>query len=150
MLSPYELARAPFAWRRPIKAVGLAALLALGVGDTALAERLAGSEWRPVHLRGAAVEPDADVFVQFKGAGRVVTYSGCRLLSGKYQTSGERLEIGSLTSASEPCSGPDSRWESSLLSVLGEARQFHRETTQLTLIDSDGQVIAELRQTDAD
>ena len=73
----------------------IAALMsvALSTGSKAAAT-LAGSEWRPIEVEGVAIEGTPEIFLQFRGEGKVTGHGGCNRVFGSFTLDGDRIEFG--------------------------------------------------------
>ena len=129
--------------------VVLAGLCVNSMGP-AMAEGLAGSEWRPVELNGAGQPGDTTLSVQFGANGRLNGFSGCNRFSGGYTTSGERITIGPLASTRMACEETAMQTEARFLKMLEATTEFQRERVKLTFRDEQRTVVARFAQTDWD
>lgn len=129
---------------------GLIVLLAVHGCAASGANRLAGSEWRPLSIDGVEAPADAEVFVHFGSEGKLTGNTGCNGFFGGYAIDGDGIEIGPVGTTLRICPGALAELESSLLQALQTARRFTREQTELTLFDADGRALARFRQTDWD
>jgi heat shock protein HslJ len=120
------------------------------MGSAAEVNRLAGSEWRPTRLGGQAIPATTNVFVQFKGEGRMAGHAGCNRFFGTYRVSGDAIRISPLPAAARHCPEMVMVDEVALLSALAQAVHFRRERIVLHLIGRDGNTLAEFAQTDWD
>ena len=121
----------------------------MGTGP-AVAGQLAGSEWWPKVINGVATPKDADLFVQFRSAGRVAGNGGCNRFTGKYRLKGGRIEIGPLAMTRKACPGPIMKRETQFVTALSQARRFDRQRIRLLLSDRTGAPLMRLIQRDAD
>ena len=129
-----------------VRLAGLALTVAPLCPGLAQQPVLAGSEWRPVEMEAMPVPDDAELFVQFRGEGRLAGHAGCRFL-GSYQLDGDRIEI---LPEPESCASSVEGLEARFVSVLGAAAKLERDRTRLTLFDQEGNTLIELIQTDWD
>ena len=116
----------------------------------AMAGELAGSEWRPNQIGGAAVSSEAELFVQFKGEGELAGHGGCNGFFGQYEISQNTIRVGPLGATMMACSGPGMDLEKAFLAALETARTFQREDRSLILFDADGEEQVRFIQTDWD
>jgi heat shock protein HslJ len=115
------------------------------------ADALAGSEWRPVDLSGAAQRADTPVMIQFGGEGKVSGFGGCNRFSGAYRLSGERIVIGPLASTRMACVDEGAmQTEARFFRILQAAARFQRDRAKLSLKDEAGAIIARFAQNDWD
>lgn len=128
----------------------LAGLMMVSCNGTVGAPELAGSEWRPVQIGELQVDPDLEVFVQFRGEGELSGHGGCNRFFGPWQTEGDTIRIGPLASTRMACPDPQMELEAALFGALEAARSYRRERVDLTLFDADGGELARFAQTDAD
>ena len=116
----------------------------------AMAERLAGSEWRPVELNGATQPDDTRLSVQFGTNGRTHGFSGCNRFMGHYSTNGRRIKIGPLASTRMACEETAMQTETRFLKMLEATTEFEREQVRLVLRDENRAILARFAQTDWD
>ncbi len=130
---------------------GTAAFIVLLLVFTAAhANPLAGSEWQPTCMQGRGLAPDVTAFIQFRGGGRLLGYTGCNRILGEYRIEGRQIELGPLSSTRKACDAETMRQEQTLMATLQKVRSFRRARTRLLLLGDDGLTILELRQTDWD
>ena len=133
-----------FAWTLTVAAALLpSAVAAEDVG-------LAGSEWRPLQVGDLMAPDETDAFVQFKGEGDLSGFSGCNRFFGSWQIDGDTIVMGPIGSTRMACPEPLMGFESALFEALDASRTFHRDGTDLTLLDDEGTELARFAQTDAD
>ena len=128
-----------------------AAAMALALaGASPASAQLAGSEWAPVAIGDMEIPARTDQFVQFRGGGRIRGDGGCNQFSGTYELSGDRIEIGPLAATRKACTPDIAEREDRFMEALEAARRFVRLRYDLSLADAGGNLVARLRQTDAD
>jgi putative lipoprotein len=134
--------------------LGAALLLMMLPGDVTLAQgsanQLAGSEWRPVEIRGEAVDANGMAFVRFGAEGKVSGSGGCNRFFGQYETEGTKLTLSRLGSTRKACPEPLMTLEHRFLGVLRDTAGFERRRAKLALRDDKGRTIMRLAQTDWD
>ncbi len=137
---------------RPVvlAALALIAGAAPAAASGAMPAPLAGSEWTPTAIDGTALPEDMQVFLQFRGEGRLQGHGGCNSLAGSYSAAGGRLSLGPLATTRKSCAPPVDAAERRLLAALERARGYRRERIRLTLLDAAGRPVMQLRQTDPD
>jgi heat shock protein HslJ len=114
-----------------------------GGGAYAASERLEGSEW--------GMSGEDKPFIQFGANGRVSGNSGCNRFTGTYESTEDgAIRIGPLAATRMACPEPAMAAESKFFAMLEEVRSFERNGKRLALRDSDGSVLMELAQRDAD
>jgi heat shock protein HslJ len=111
---------------------------------------LAGSEWRPSRIGTSVVSPGANLFVQFKDAGKLAGHGGCNRFFGQYKISGNDINIGPIGSTRMACAESVMALEKAFLSALEGAKSFRRDKAKLMLFDASGKEQASLIQTDWD
>lgn len=112
---------------------------------------LQGSEWTPLSLGDVPLNAPSPAFVQFASKGRLLGFGGCNRLFAEYQTSADNdIFIGPVAATRMACEEDVQMFEAEFAAALENARTFLRRETQLTLFDSAGTPILELRQTDWD
>jgi heat shock protein HslJ len=127
-------------------ALALPVIPAMAAGS----DRLAGSEWRPVEIAGAATPEDVEVFLQFRAEGAVAGLGGCNRFSGSYAPSDTSLEFGPLAATMMACPDPQMQVEQRFFGAVSQVRGFARDRVDLTLTDADGAPLIVLIQLDAD
>jgi heat shock protein HslJ len=120
------------------------------MGDTAMADRLAGSEWAPTEIASVPAHPDVEVYIQFDQDGRFAGKDGCNQMMGRYLTNENAILFGPLATTMMICVGPAADQEKPFKDALNAARQFERDGFKLTLRDAAGTVVMLLQQRDAD
>ena len=126
-----------------------AMVLALAATSPATAQ-LAGSEWAPATIGGMAIPAETTIFVQFRGGGRIRGDGGCNQFSGAYELSGNSIKIGPLAATRKACTADIAEREHRFMEALEAAKRFVRVRYDLSLTDAEGNLVARLRQTDAD
>jgi heat shock protein HslJ len=117
----------------------------------AVAQQLAGSEWRPTKIGDKKVPAGSEMFVRFGGEGKLEGHSGCNRFFGTFKLAGDGIEIGPLGVTRMACSDPAvMEREVRFLEALQNARQFMRDRIDLSLTDNAGNPVVQLIQTDAD
>ena len=111
---------------------------------------LAGSEWRPVEIRGEAVDANGMAFVRFGAEGKVSGSGGCNRFFGQYEIEGTKLTLSRLGSTRKACPDPLMTLEHRFLGTLRDAAGFERRRARLALRDDKGRTIMRLAQTDWD
>ena len=114
------------------------------------AVNLAGSEWRPSRIGTLAVSPKANLFVQFKSAGKLAGHGGCNRFFGQYKISGNDISIGPIGSTRMACTESVIALEMAFISALEGAKSFRRGKATLVLFNASGKEQASLIQTDWD
>jgi putative lipoprotein len=134
--------------------LGAALLLMMSPGDVTQAQgsanQLAGSEWRPVEIRGEAVNVNGMAFVRFGTDGKVSGSGGCNRFFGQYEIEGTKLTLSRLGSTRKACPEPLMTLEYRFLGTLRDTAGFERRRARLTLRDDKGRTIMRLAQTDWD
>ena len=134
--------------------LGAALLWMMSPGDVTLAQgsgnQLAGSEWRPVEIRGEAVDANGIAFVRFGAEGKVSGSGGCNRFFGQYETEGTKLTLSRLGSTRKACPEPLMTLEHRFLGTLRDTAGFERRRARLALRDDNGRTIMRLAQTDWD
>jgi len=129
----------------------MAGAMALALAATSpAAAQLAGSEWAPVTIGDMEIPAGTDIFVQFRGGGRIRGDGGCNQFSGTYELSGDEIEIGPLVATRKACTDNIVEREHRFMEALEAAKRFVRVRYDLSLTDAGGNLVARLRQTDAD
>ncbi len=123
--------------------------VALSTGSKAAAT-LAGSEWRPIEVEGAAIEGAPEVFLQFRGEGKVTGHGGCNRFFGSFTLDGDRIEFGPFGATRKACPQPVMDREREFLDTLEKTTTFVRDRIRLSLFDSACNVAMKLIQTDPD
>ena len=110
--------------------------------------------WRVDRLADAAgtladVPDGAEMRLELADDGSVTGSTACRGLQGDYAVEAERIVIAPLTVIGLPCDGPGQRplrrQESRLLTLLDETVAWRTLAGTLSLVDTSGSVIVELR-----
>ena len=122
----------------------------LAVQAVVAADPLAGSEWQPVEIGGETVTPPPEVFLQFRGEGRVAGLGGCNRFSGSYEIKGTAIAFGPLAATRMACAPPAMEREDLFLGALAASRRYARDGIRLVLRDNSGSVAMRLEQRDAD
>jgi heat shock protein HslJ len=134
--------------------LGAALLMMMSPGDASLAQsganQLAGSEWRPVEIRGEPVNANGIAFVRFGAEGKVSGSGGCNRFFGQYDTEGTKLALSRLGSTRKACAPSLMDLERSFLGTLQETAVLERRGANLELRDASGRTIMRLAQTDWD
>jgi heat shock protein HslJ len=139
--------------------LALAAVVLLMVGggprltlaaDSPAADPLAGSEWRPVEIRGQAIGNGDKRFIRFGAEGKVTGNGGCNRIFGTAKFEGDGLTLAPLASTRMACPEPVMKAERAFIDALEAAHSFERDRARLVLRDADGQTIMRLAQTDWD
>ncbi len=130
----------------------LCLILALSAAPIAHAEGsvLAGSEWRPTRIGGSTVPQKADLFVQFRGEGKISGHGGCNRFFGSFRTTGSAIKIGPLASTRMACPPEIMKLEAVFLAALEKATTYRRDGAILSLRDARDDEVAALRQADWD
>ncbi|HPE79753.1 MAG TPA: META domain-containing protein [Gammaproteobacteria bacterium] len=124
---------------------------ALTLCSVAHSATLQGSEWTPLSLREVPLTATSPVFVQFASKGRLLGFGGCNRLFADYQTgAGNTIFIGPVAATRMACEEGVLAYEAEFAAALEHSRTYLRQQTRLTLFDSAGTPILELRQTDWD
>lgn len=126
------------------------AVLAASLASSAAAQTLAGSEWGPVEIAGAAFEPFSETFLRFEQDGRVIGNGGCNSLRGQFVTNGNAILFGPAAMTRMACREAISKQEATFVLALQAARLFERDGVNLMLSDNEGNVVMQLRQRDPD
>jgi heat shock protein HslJ len=111
---------------------------------------IAGSEWRPSRIGTLAVPAKANLFVQFKSAGKLTGHGGCNNFFGQYKTSGNEISIATIGSTRMGCAESVMALEMAFISALEGAKSFRRDKATLVLFNASGKEQASLIQTDWD
>ena len=128
-----------------------AGAMALALAATSPATtQLAGSEWAPVTIGDMEIPARTELFVQFRGGGRIRGDGGCNPFSGTYELSGDRIGIGPLAATGRACAARIAERELHFMEALEAAKRFVRVRHDLSLTDDEGNLVARLRQMDAD
>ncbi len=136
---------------RLVNASLMAGAMALALLTTSPASaQLAGSEWAPATIGDMEIPAGTTIFVQFRGGGRIRGDGGCNPFSGTYELSGDGIEIGLLAATRKACTADIAEREHRFMEALEAAKQFVRVRYDLSLTDAGGNLVARLRQTDAD
>lgn len=120
------------------------------LADTAAANALQGSEWKPLRIADVSVPQDSSAYLQFRSKGRLMGFSGCNRLFAEYQAEDGGIFVGPVAATRMACADSVMARESALASALENARTYQRDGTRLVLFDAAGQPILELRQSDWD
>jgi heat shock protein HslJ len=129
----------------PFVAFAVLEIMTLAGGGyiAAASERLEGSEW--------GVSGEDKPFIQFGANGRVSGNSGCNRFTGAYEVAEDgSIKIGPLASTRMACPEPAMASETKFFAMLDEVRSFERSGKRLALRDTNGAVLVELAQRDAD
>lgn len=129
----------------PFVAFAILEIMTLGGGGdiAAASERLEGSEW--------GVSGEDKPFIQFGANGRVSGNSGCNRFTGTYEAAEDgSIKIGPLAATRMACPEPAMSGEVKFFAMLEEVRSFERTGKRLALRNTDGAVLMELAQRDAD
>lgn len=120
-------------------------------GTTGMTETLAGSEWVPLEIDGAAASERTRAFVRFGGDGRLSGNSGCNRFTGSYEIDGATLRIGPDVAMTRMACPPEVMDEEArLMRALEAVRGFSRDGIALDLTAEDGMAVLRMRQTDWD
>jgi len=128
----------------------LSVIVLVGFLSVNQAAELAGSEWRPTRLMSASIPAEANLFVQFKGEGRLAGHGGCNRFFGSYHVADCEIEISGIGSTRMACPEAIMQRETVFFEALGKARTFKRDRLVLVLFDEAQEEIAQLAQTDTD
>jgi heat shock protein HslJ len=115
------------------------------VASAANPENLAGTEWGFPREVGKAAW-----FIQFRSEGKVVGSTGCNRFNGSYSQDGYALTIGTLATTRRACLSDAMKREQQFLVILEKVRRAEANHSTLTLKDTNGNVLAELKRRDAD
>ncbi len=138
--------------------LGVALMLVMSPGGVLLAQGganrpadpLAGSEWRPVEIRGEAINANGMAFVRFGAEGKVSGSGGCNRFFGQYEVEGTKFRISRLGSTRKACAPSLMGLERSFLGTLQKSAVLERRGANLELRDASGRTVMRLAQTDWD
>jgi len=114
----------------------------------ALAEHLAGSEWRPLQIGHVSLPANTRLYVQFKSQGRIAGFSGCNYFFGTYKVTAEKKLT--LSVVDVKCDRANTDLEIAFLNMLRSVVSFDRHRVVLRLFNQEDRQIAVLAQTDWD
>lgn len=121
-----------------------------GIG-LATAILLAGSEWGYPPGDQPPSAKDREIYVQFKGDGRVSGAAGCNTYSGRYEQDGGKLTVTELKHTVAHCALPGvMEAERQFLALLGFVRNADATHLKLVLKDGEGRTLAVLVRRDRD
>ena len=123
-------------------------LVMLAAPTSAVGEELVGSEWHLIRIGSSAVSPPSKLSIQFKGGGKLTGHGGCNRFFGQYKITADKIEIGPVGATRMTCPGPIMNLEIAFFAVLETAKTFHRDKTNLLLLDETGKEQARLIQAD--
>lgn len=106
---------------------------------------LIGTEWGFPEETGKTAP-----FLQFRSDGKVGGSTGCNRFTGTYSQDGDALVIGMLATTRRACLPDMMKREQQFLIMLEKVRRAEASHLELTLKDTDGNVLAELKRRDAD
>jgi heat shock protein HslJ len=105
---------------------------------------LAGTEW------GFSEVGRTALFIQFGPDGRVSGSTGCNRFTGTFGQDRSALTIGPLATTRRACVPEAMKREQRFLAVLGKVRKVEGTLLQLTLMDDNRYVLAEMVRRDPD
>ncbi len=123
-------------------------LVMLAAPTSAVGEELAGSEWHPTRIGSSAVSPPSKLSIQFKGGGKLTGHGGCNRFFGQYKITADKIEIGPVGATRMTCPEPITNLEFAFFAVLESVKKFHRDKSNLLLLDDTGKEQARLIQAD--
>jgi len=106
---------------------------------------LAGTEWGFPEETGS----EAARSLQFRSGGKVAGSTGCNRFTGSYSQDGYALTIGTLATTRRACLPKVMKRGQQFLAILEKVRRAEANHSKLTLKDTDGNVLAELKRRDA-
>ena len=127
----------------------LAALL-LSAAPAAAQSALAGSEWAPEIIEGQPAPAGVEIFIQFGEDGAAAGSGGCNRFTGGYAESDDALALGPFAVTRMACTGPAMEAEDAFFRALQSTRSFRRAGTTMEFADDQGEIVATLRQRNAD
>lgn len=123
-----------------VSTLALAALSACGIAG--FGDPLNETSWELASVDGAAAVTDVKVTAVFKD-GQVSGTGGCNSYGGKYEVSGDRIQISEIVSTLMACSGEGVMdQEASFLGNLEKAESFKLSEGKLEIVTSDGKTVA--------
>ncbi len=125
-------------------------MAALGIATQVSAENLAGSEWQPSWIDGAAYTPIQETFLRFEAEGRYFGNGGCNSIRGAFVTNDTAILLGPAAATMMACPKEIAAQEFAFINALMSTRMFLRDGTDLTFKNSDGDTVLMLTQRDAD
>ncbi|MEM1316319.1 MAG: META domain-containing protein [Pseudomonadota bacterium] len=135
---------------RLIRTSAVLAALMLPAAPAAAQSALAGSEWTPETLAGEPTPEGVEIFIQFGADGAAAGSAGCNRFTGGYAESGDSLALGPFAATRMACPTPVMEAEDAFFEIVQATRGFRRDATLLEFIGEDGEILALLRQRDAD
>lgn len=115
------------------------------VASAANPANLAGTQWAFPGEVGKTAR-----LIQFRSEGKVGGFTGCNRFTGSYSQDGFALTIGPLATTRRACLPDVMKREQQFLVMLEKVRRAEANHSKLTLKDTDGNVLAELKRRDAD
>jgi heat shock protein HslJ len=103
---------------------------------------LMDTSWTVTSINGAPMLPDAPPTMTFSADGQVGGSGGCNQYSGPYQTDGDKLTVGLMSSTLMRCEGSVGAQETAFLSGLGGATSWRISDTGDLEIEGAAKIVA--------
>jgi heat shock protein HslJ len=110
--------------------ISLTISIMLALTTFASADELSGSEWRPSLIGTLEIPESTELFIQFKGDGKLAGHGGCNQFFGTYSISGNKIDFGPVGSTRMACEKLVMDLETAFLSALEEIEMFQKDKNQ--------------------
>jgi heat shock protein HslJ len=125
--------------------IGVAAMLAgcSLIGDDTANGGLGNTSWTVVSIAGQPTILDARPTMTFAPEGAVSGTGGCNQYNGSFQTDGDRITIGPVSSTLMGCEDERGRQETAFLSGLQGATTWRQGADGNLVLDGAGEIVAQ-------
>jgi heat shock protein HslJ len=104
---------------------------------------MAGPEWRPVTIGGAAVDADTTMFVRFAVDGSVNGNGGCNNFFGSLESTDDGVAMGELGATRMACPPEVMDQEQAFMQALQDSVRFEMGDDSLQMLDADNVLLVE-------
>jgi heat shock protein HslJ len=131
--------------RRVPLLIGLVALLAgcSLIGDDTANGGLGNTSWTVVSIAGQPTPHDARPTMAFAPGGTVSGSGGCNQYTGSFQTDGDRITVGPVSSTLMGCEGERGQVEAAFLSGLQGATTWQQGGDGNLMLEGAGEIVAQ-------
>jgi putative lipoprotein len=104
---------------------------------------LTGINWRPVSVGDKEIAEDSGMFVLFEVDGSIKGHGGCNGFFGSLEKAGSGIGVGPLGATRMACPEEVMDRETAFMEAVQNTRDFRSGSGRMSLIDVDGNVLAE-------
>ena len=101
-----------------------------------------GISWRAVSIGGEAIPDDSGLTLRFEVDGSIKGHGGCNGFFGSLQKSDSGIEVGPLGATRMACPETIMNRETTFMNAVQKLRDFKTTSDGMSLLDEDGNVLA--------